>query len=783
VLLSEPLANTAETASDWHARTPADVARALGVDPHNGLTAAEAAQRLARYGPNRLAQARQEPWWRELVESLREPLQLLLIGVAVVYALIGEFEDALTIFVVIVAVSAVEVATETRAKRAIASLRTMSAPTTTVLRGGAPVEIIAADVVPGDAVLLEAGDRIVADLRLVESIALRVDESSLTGESVPVSKDASAVLPLDTELGDRSTLTFAGTTVTAGKGSGLVVATGPTTELGRIATLTESAREPRTPLQLQMRQLGGWLLWVALGFSVVVPVLGVFVAGRPVQEMVLTGLTLAFATIPEELPILITIVLGLGAYRLTRERAIVKRLRAAETLGSVSVVGTDKTGTLTENRMRVAEIVTSDGRLDLTQGTLTSKPAARLLEIGVLASDARVVHTTGRTAFVGDPTETALLAAAETAGFEVSVVRTSVSPVQEYPFDDTRKRMSVVVEQGGVRWLLLKGAPESVLAICSQDEPEGDLQQAQQTAEAMAARGQRVLAFAERQLQPDELLSNEPGVVEHDMVLVGLAGLADPARPEVPGAIAALHAAGVRVLMLTGDHPATALAVAQQVGIDTKRVVRGRDLDNLTETDLREVVVDASVFARITPEHKLRLVRALQAHGEIVAVTGDGVNDGPALREAAVGIAMGQAGTDVAREAAAVVLADDNFATLAVAVRGGRVLFANLRKAVRYYLAAKVALVTASVVAVLAHLPVPFEPVQIIVLELFMDLGASTTFVGEPPEQDVMARPPRDPRRPFMDRAMQVGILGGGLSLVDCQAILDLDSSNRMRLF
>jgi Ca2+-transporting ATPase len=377
-----------------------------------------------------------------------------------------------------------------------------------------------------------------------------------------------------------------------------------------------------------------------------------------------------------------------------------------------------------------------------------------------------VVHTTGRTAFVGDPTETALLAAAETAGLEVSVVRPSASPVQEYPFDDTRKRMSVVVEQGGVRWLLLKGAPESVLAICSQDEPEGDLQQAQQTAEAMAARGQRVLAFAERQLQPDELLSNEPGVVEHDMVLVGLAGLADPARPEVPGAIAALHAAGVRVLMLTGDHPATALAVAQQVGIDTKRVVRGRDLDNLTETDLREVVVEASVFARITPEHKLRLVRALQAHGEIVAVTGDGVNDGPALREAAVGIAMGQAGTDVAREAAAVVLADDNFATLAVAVRGGRVLFANLRKAVRYYLAAKVALVTASVVAVLAHLPVPFEPVQIIVLELFMDLGASTTFVGEAPEQDVMARPPRDPRRPFMDRAMQVGILGGGLSLV-----------------
>jgi len=733
----------------------------LRVDPGRGLSAAEAAQRLARHGPNTLLAARREPRWEELLESLREPLQLLLLGVGVVYALLGELQDALTIFVIIVVVSIVEVANETRAKRSIAALGILSAPTTTILRGGQPIDIAAADVVPGDVVLLAAGDRIVADLRLVETTALRIDESSLTGESAIVAKNAAAALAPDVELGDRCTLGFAGTTVTAGKGRGVVVATGRSSQLGRIATLTQSAREPRTPLQVQMQQLAGWLLWVALGFSVAVPVVGVLVAGQPPQEMLLTGLTLAFATIPEELPILITIVLGLGAYRLAQKHAIVKRLRAAETLGSVTVVGTDKTGTLTENRMRVTQLVTAEGTLDPSSGIPASGLAARLLEIGVLANDALSTVTEGQVAHFGDPTEIALLAAAADAGVDVSALRASAGLVHEYPFDDTRKRMSVVVVEDGERWLLMKGSPESVLEICSKDRRASAIE----TAEMMAEHGQRVLAFAEKRLRSDEPLQVDPCAIEHDLLFVGLAGLADPPRPEVAGAIATLHAAGVRVVMLTGDHPSTARAVAQHIGIDSAHVVRGRELDNLTETQVRQVASDASVFARITPEHKLRLVRALQAQGDTIAVIGDGVNDGPALREATVGVAMGRAGTDVAREAADVVLADDNFATVTTAIRGGRQLFANLRKAVRFYLAAKVALVSASLVAVLAHLPVPFEPVQIIVLELFMDLGASTTFVAEPPEEDVMARRPRDPRLPFMDRTMQLGIFGGGLSL------------------
>lgn len=753
-----------------HARPVRDVVAALGSDPTTGLRAAEAAKRLRQVGRNELTAARREPWWSEAVEALAEPLQLLLLAVAVLYAILGELEDALTIFAVILAVATIEIVNETRAKRAIASLRTLSAPAATIVRDGQPTAVPVAEVVPGDLVLLQPGERVPADLRLVATVALRVDESSLTGESLPVAKEADIVLPAQTELGDRRNLAFAGTLVTASKGQGIVIATGHATELGRIANLVETAREPRTPLQQHLRQLAGWLVWVAVGFSVLVPLLGVLVAGQPWQEMLLTGLTLAFATIPEELPILITIVLGLGAYQLARQHAIVKRLQAAETLGSVSVVGTDKTGTLTENRMRVVACYTPGASPHRGCGP-ESGTGPELLEIGVLANDALPSRRDGQVHFVGDPTETALLAAAQDAGVDVARLRQATHLLEEYPFDDARKRMSVLCERNGERWVLTKGAPETVLAVSSQvlanGRPEAldaaRQQELQAALDQLVGRGLRVLAFAERRLAPDE----RPGLAaaEWDLCLVGLAGLEDPPRPEAPAAVAALRAAGVRVLMLTGDHPATARAIAAQVGIDAGRVVIGRELEGTTDAELTRLAGTASVFARIAPEHKLRIVRALQAQGEVVAVTGDGVNDAPALREAAIGVAMGRSGTNVAREAADLVLADDNFATVTTAVRAGRTLYANLRKAVRYYLAAKVALVSASLVAVLAQLPVPFAPVQIILMELFMDVGASTTFVAEPAEGDTMARPPRDPRQPFMDQSMRGGILAGGLSL------------------
>ncbi len=760
-------------ATVWHTLPAGDALAALETSAA-GLTPAEAAWRLRRSGRNELRTEKEEPWWEALFESLREPLQLLLVAVAVLYAVFGKLEDAITIFVVIVLVSAVEAANELRAKKAIASLRTLSAPHTLVLRGGSAHEIPSSDVVPGDVVMLQQGSRVTADLRLIDSAALRIDESSLTGESVPVDKRADVGLPPGTPLADRVNMAYGGTSVTGGLGRGIVVATGQATEIGRIAGLAAEARETRTPLQRQLGQLARWLLWVALGFSALVPTLGVLVAGQPVREMLLSGLTLAFATIPEELPILITVVLGIGAYRLAQERAITRRLEAAEALGSVTLVGTDKTGTLTENRMRVAELYV-EGAIRPPDGA--EPDTRRLLEIGALANEAQASGGDGEARFAGDPTDTALLAAARSAGVAAPESAPGMRVLERMPFDDVQRRMSAVYEQDGARWLVTKGAPEVVLGLSTRvrtsdgvrplDDPIRSAVAA--GAEDMAARGLRVLAFAERRLPAGGDL--DLGRAEAALTLVGLAGLEDPPRAEAAPAIAALRGAGVRVVMMTGDHPATARAIARQVGIDAARVVSGPEVERTPDDALGALAESASVFARITPEHKLRIVRALQSAGEVVAVTGDGVNDAPALREATIGVAMGRRGTDVAREAADVVLADDNFATVATAVRGGRVLYENLRKAVRFYLAAKVALVGSTLVAVLAGLPLPFWPVQIIVLEVFMDLGASTTFVVEPPEGDVMARPPRDPRRRFMDRSMLAGIFGGGLSLAAAVAV------------
>ena len=754
----------------------AQVALRLSTDAKRGLAAQEAADRLQRDGPNVLQSDDEEPWWEEVLESLREPLQLLLIAVSGVYFWLGETADALTILAVILIVVAIEVTSELRAKRAIASLSSLAAPEATVLRDGEISAISSRDLVIGDVVMLAPGGRVPADLRLVTSSALRVDESALTGESVPAGKRAESTLRPDAELGDRATMAYAGTLVTAGKGLGIVVAAGASTEFGRIAGLARQAREPLTPLQLALGELSRWLLWVAIGFSVLVPLLGVLLAGRPAREMLLTGLTLAFATIPEELPILITIVLGLGAYRLAQRKAIVKRLKAAETLGSVSVVATDKTGTLTENRMQLAKVFLGGQELPAAAAGASAE-GRHLLLIGMLANDGDSVPdqsaATGRR-FTGDPTDTALLEAAADVGLDLGVVRRHYSLVDSYPFSDDRKRMSVLVETDEQRLLAVKGAPESVLGVCSafrQDDADQPLTDRVRTAlldqaADMADRGLRVLALAER-TAPEV----PPGVadaidVEQELVLLGLVGLADPPRAEAAEAVSELRKAGVRVLMVTGDHPATALAIARQVGIDSHGgPVRGADLDAASDEQLQALARQASVLARTTPEHKLRIVRSLQAGGEVVAVTGDGVNDAPALREAAIGVAMGGAGTDVAREAADLVIADDNLATVTEAVRTGRQLYANLRKAVRYYLAAKVALVSASLAAVLLKLPVPFEPVQIIVMELFMDLGASLTFVAEPAEEDLMRQPPRDPKRPFMDRSMRWGILAGGLSL------------------
>ncbi len=750
-----PIAGPASPSAGWHAQPAAEAVASLGTDAAAGLSDSEARDRLARLGSNRLRKEEREGFWEEYLEELREPMILLLLVTGVLYSILGTLEDAVTIFVIIFTLVAVEVVNELRADRAIDALRELAEPTAAAIRGGRRHEIPVEVVVPGDLLVLEAGRRVPADARLVEAAGLSVSEASLTGESVPVDKEPQAVLPEATPLAERRNLVFSGTTVVRGRGTAVVVATGPGTELGRIAALAQEVEEPRTPLQVAMSDLTKYLVVVAVGFSILVPVLGWLLAGEDPRTMVLTGLSLAFVMIPEELPILITMVLALGAFRLSRQHAIAKHLRAVETLGGVTVIATDKTGTLTENRMEVNRFFPEQAK-------------AILLEAGVLCNDASLDGDAG----FGDPLEIALLRAAEDAGIVAASVRKAHPARDEYSFDNERKRMSVVVsEDGGLR-VVTKGAPESVLAVCTQrwtpdaltPLAETDRLAISSASAILAGSGQRVLAFAEKRVpagpRTESLMESES-----DLTFLGLVGLSDPPRPEAKASIDACRTAGVRPVMVTGDHPLTAQAIATQIGLDGGRVMTGPELDALPDPELRETVREVSIYARTTPEHKLRIVKAFQRNGERVAVTGDGINDAPALAAADIGVAMGETGTDVAREAADLVLADDNFATIVRAVGEGRILFANLRKAVRYYLSCKVAVVGIVLLPVLLRVPVPFAPIQLIVLELFMDLAASATFVAEPPEADYLRQPPRDPQARFMDRPMVGSIFAsaGGL--------------------
>jgi Ca2+-transporting ATPase len=747
------MVSSGPSAVDWHARPVSDAIASLQTNAADGLSQSETRSRLNRYGPNRLRPVKRESFFGEYLEELTEPMILLLLVTGVLYSILGTLADAITIFAIIFTLVALEVVNEQRAGKAIDALRELAEPTAAVIRDGRRQEVPAEALVSGDLLVLEAGRRIAADARLVESNRLGVSEASLTGESVPVDKEAAIVLPADAPLAERRNLVFAGTNVVRGRGTAILVATGMGTELGRIAKLAQEVEEPKTPLQVAMAELTKYLVFVAVGFSILVPVLGWLLAGEDPRRMVLTGLSLAFVTIPEELPILITMVLALGAFRLSRRHAIAKRLRAVETLGGVTVIATDKTGTLTENRMEASQYFPDQAK-------------RALLEAGVLCNDAVLDGGAG----LGDPLEVALLRAAASDGMDVSAFRRAHPVRDEYSFDNDRKRMSVVVSEGGGLRVVVKGAPESLLAACTRRWDAGGartLTDADRlliltSASALAGSGQRVLGLGEKRVPMGPLAEAQ---VESDLTFLGLIGLADPPRPEARPSIEACREAGVRPIMVTGDHPLTAQAIAAQIGLAADRVVTGSQLDGLTDSELQGTVRDVSIFARTTPEHKLRIVRALHANGERVAVTGDGINDAPALAAADIGVAMGETGTDVAREAADLVLADDNFATIVEAVGEGRILFANLRKAVRYYLACKVAVVAITLLPVLLRVPIPFAPIQLIVLELFMDLAASATFVAEPPEVDLMHQPPRDPHARFMDRSMVLGIFASASGL------------------
>lgn len=708
--------------AEWHALDPADVLGRLQASPA-GLAPAERARRLARYGPNAPVGRGKDSVVGELRESVTEPLQLLLLAVGVLSAVFGRLEDAIAIFVVIALVVITETVTELRASRAIDALRRLAAPAARIRLAGAVAEVPAAGLVPGDVLSVEAGDLVPADARVIAARGLRVDESTLTGEAEPAGKGPAPV-PAGAPLADRASVLYGGTAVAAGEGDAVVIATGARTELGRLGRLVREEKEPPTPLQRSLAQLAKAVLVLAVAASVLVPAIGML-AGRGWHEMLLDGLTLAFATVPEELPILVTVLLAVAGRQLARRGAVLRRLRAGEALGSVTVVVTDKTGTLTRNRLELAGIG-GDRAAVLATAVACQPPGG---------------PGQGR-----EPIETELARAAAAAG-----ITPPGEQVAAFPFDPARKLVSRAWRTPAGLLLAVSGAPEAVLARCAL--PPGERRRAEAQADEFAAAGWRVIGFARRQLK--EIPAGRDAA-EDRLEFAGLAAFADPLRPGVPGAVAELSAAGVATIMVTGDHPATAVAVAARAGLPAGPLLHGDQLAGAGE-DVEQALSGqlraGTVVARSTPAGKLRVVRALQRRGEVVAVTGDGVNDAPALAAADVGVAMGRRGSDLARQAAGLVLTNDAYPTVAAAIAKGRNITAQLRRAVSFYLGAKVALILAMLIPLAAGRPAPFAPVHIVLLELFMDLGASVAFAAEPAAPGAMRRPPRPPGARFLGRA------------------------------
>jgi len=709
-----------------HAHAVGELWTAMGSSPE-GLSQADADD---RHVPDVGARSRPRAivLLLELMESLFEPLQLLLIAVGVLSAVFGQLGDAIAIFVIIALVASVEAITEARAKSALRALRSLSAPTARVRRD-ATVRTIPADrVVLGDVLEIEAGDVIAADCRVVDAAGLAIDESTLTGEPTSSAKGPAAV-PTDAPLAERSSMLYAGTAALAGSGVGLVVAAGAQSEMGRLGQLVAEAKEPATPLQRAMSELARAALALAIAASVLVPLIGVL-RGRSVRQMLLDGLTLAFATIPEELPILVTVLVAVGGLRLAKRGVLLRTLRSAEAVGAITVLLTDKTGTLTENRLRLEHI---DGESTL-----------RVLDTAVAALGG---------ASAQDPLDRALAAAPHGP--------LPPGPARRFPFDPQRKRESAVWSGPDSRFVAVKGAPEAVLAACEMTEAERE--RLLERVARLARDGLRVIAVAARHTDQPPRDAQD---AERELSFVGLAAFADPLRPGVREAVGTLAGAGVRTIMVTGDHPLTAQAIAHQAGLHTEApLLGGATLDQLNDQDLAKLLAGDAVIARATPADKLRLVRVLQQGGESVAVTGDGVNDAPALAGADVGIAMGARGTDLAREAADLILTDDAYPTIVSAVAGGRGLGAQLRRAVAFYLGAKIALVAVVAVPLALGLPAPFHPVHIVLLELFMDLGASVAFVSEPTPSDAMSRAPRNPAGRFLDTAELTAIAATALAL------------------
>ncbi len=772
----------------WHTLTPGEAFQTLESQP-GGLSRVQVTERALKYGPNELQAAHRTSPWEILLEQFKNVLILILLGATAISLFLGHGVESIVIAVIVLFAVVLGFVQEYRAERAIEALKQMAAPTATVLREGLETKIPARELVPGDVVILHTGDRVPADARLLEAVNLQVEEAALTGESVPVEKHIQPIASEDLPIGDRKNLVYAGTAVTYGRGQALVIATGMQTEFGKIAQMLQDVETGRTPLQQNLDKVGTALAKAAFVVVAIIVALGLFRGVRDGQDMLtvfvdmlIFGIALAVAVVPEALPAVVTISLAIGVQKMVKRHALIRRLPAVETLGSTSVICSDKTGTLTKDEMTVRKLYCAgelftvtgagyapEGEFSQNGGTPTAPtPGLRqMLVAATLASDTHLVQLpAGGWDIKGDPTEGALVVAAAKAGVEKMSLDAENPRVAEIPFSSETKRMTTIHEAGEKRTAYAKGAPEVILAGCDfvltpagpapLDDAGRDkiLLQAQ----AMAGEALRVLGIA---MKPDVTLET----AERSMTFLGLAGMIDPPRPEAKAAIALCADAGIRPVMITGDHPVTAGAVARELGLlrNGGRVVTGAELEDMPDEQLRREVEEISVYARVSPAHKLRVVTAWQARGHIAAMTGDGVNDAPALKKADIGIAMGITGTDVTKEAAAMTLTDDNFASIVAAVEEGRGVFGNIKKYLMYLLSSNIGEIGLMAGSALMGLPLPLTAVQILYVNLATDGLPALALSVDPPEKDLMKRKPRDPRTGIFTRPVVTLMVLGGL--------------------
>ncbi|EOU1609090.1 calcium-transporting P-type ATPase, PMR1-type [Clostridium perfringens] len=757
----------------WYKKSKNEILQELDVDEKNGLSSTEALRRLEKYGKNKLETKKKKTLFKQFLSQLKDVMIYILIIAAIISAFLGEISDALIILLVIIINAVIGVIQESKAEKALDALKELSTPKALVKRDGSLKEILSEDIVPGDIVIIDAGRYIPGDLRLIDTANLKIEESAFTGESVPSEKDASFLPDKEIPIGDQNNMAFMSTLATYGRGVGVVVGTGMNTEIGKIAKMIEQEENDETPLQKKLSELGKILGFLAVGICILIFIISFF-QGRDLLEMFLTSISLAVAAIPEGLPAIVAIVLALGVQRMVKKNAIIRKLPAVETLGSVSIICSDKTGTLTQNKMTVTTIYANDSYIKESEFNLNDNESKLLVDCMVLCNDA----TYSEKSQTGDPTEIALLE----SPFKLNILKEKLEKefkrIDEIPFDSDRKLMTTVnlVDDKKAR-VFTKGALDSILSICNKISVNGKLldftkeykAKVLENSNIMSDKALRVLAFAYKDISKENIVLDS---LEKDLVFIGMVGMIDPPRLEVKDSIKLCKSAGITPVMITGDHKNTAFAIANELGIaeDISQAITGHEIDKFKEEEFNEKIINYRVFARVSPEHKVKIVKAFKSHGNIVSMTGDGVNDAPSLKAADIGVAMGITGTDVSKGASDMILTDDNFSTIVSAVEEGRKIYLNIKKSIVFLLSCNLGEILTLFTAILLNWNSPLQPIHILWVNLITDSFPALALGVDKTKEDVMNNPPRNPKESIFIKSDKIqliinGVLIGGITL------------------